>query len=52
LHERRQRGAVEPDDRAVSGYGHRNRPESARDQLVVRNLILVDVLRRKRHAGS
>jgi hypothetical protein len=46
---RRQRTGVEAFDDAAADDRDRDRAPSARDQLVIRAIVLVDVVRRERH---
>jgi len=43
---------VEALNRAIAEDRDRNRPESTRDEIVVRAIVFVDVVRRERHALS
>ena len=47
-----ERGDVEPFDGAIFENRHRDGAVSTRNQIVVRLVVLVDVLRRERYAGS
>jgi len=48
--ERRLVESLDDDIRPFVEHGDRDRPEPARDELVVRAIVLVDVVGRERHA--